>query len=334
MSVRTHNFRIGLFVVIGALLLIGALLAVGLRSYFGQKDIFETYVTGKVENLSVGGVVMLRGVPVGKVSSIKFAGQEYPGFSDKYVVIQFEIPRNSVWNGEVQNALDAEVAEGLRARVQGQGFLGAGIVGLEYVDPKMYPVEPMPWQPRHYYVPSAPSQFNRLMTSLEKTLRHAEDLDVNELLTRAGHLIDTFNHVAQHLDQINFDQLGTNANSLVVELRETNHGLQKTLDDVQHTLATADTTLTNAQDALHGADLPGLSRDTTALEARVSAAALELRHTLAAINTGELNDSLANVRAATDELIVLLQKLKEQPSAVLFSKPPKPISGMEMPPKK
>ena len=78
MSTRTHNFRIGLFVLISALLFIGALFAMGLGSYFGKRDLFETYVTGKVENLSVGALVKLRGVTIGKVSFISFIGSEYP----------------------------------------------------------------------------------------------------------------------------------------------------------------------------------------------------------------------------------------------------------------
>ncbi len=330
MSTRTHHFRIGLFVVVGALLLIGALFAMGLRSYFGQKDVYETCVTGKVENLSVGALVMLRGVPIGKVSSIHFAGKDYPGFNNKYVVIQFEIPKNTVWSeepGDVQKTLDAEIADGLRARVQGQGFLGAGIVALEYVDPRMYPAEPARWKPLHYFIPSAPSQFNRLMTSLEKSLRNAEDLDLTNLLARAGVLIDTANHLAKDVDKVDFQQIGTNANSLVVEFRETNRGLQRTLDRARQTLSTA-------QDAIHGADLPGLSRDTADLEAKISVAAVDLRRTLANVDARELSESLANVRAATDELIVLLQKLQQQPSSVLFSKPPKPATQMETPPKK
>jgi phospholipid/cholesterol/gamma-HCH transport system substrate-binding protein len=330
MSARTHHFRIGLFVVVGALLLVGALFAVGLRSYFGRKDVYETCVTGKVENLSEGALVMLRGVAVGKVSSIEFAGKEYPGFGNQYVVIQFEVPKNTVWSeepGDVQKRLDAEIADGLRARVQGQGFLGAGIVALEYVNPKMYPVEPVPWKPGHYYIPSAPSQFNRLMTSLEISLRHAEDLDLTALLTRAGVVVDTFNRLAENIDKVDFKQIGANANSLIVELRETNRGLQRTLDGAQQTLS-------NAQDAIHGADLPGISRDTAALEAKISGAAVDLRRTLASLDTRELDESLANVRAATDELIVLLQKLQQQPSSVLFSKPPKPVTELETPPKK
>jgi hypothetical protein len=90
MSVKTHNFRIGLFVLAGAALFVGALFAVGLKAYFGKRDIFETYVTGKVENLSVGALVKLRGVTIGKVSSIEFAGSEYPPYGEQYVLIRLE----------------------------------------------------------------------------------------------------------------------------------------------------------------------------------------------------------------------------------------------------
>jgi hypothetical protein len=323
MSVKTHHFRIGLFVLAGALLLIGALFAVGLKAYFGTRDVFETYVTGKVENLSVGALVTLRGVTIGKVSSIAFIGTEYPEHKEQYVLIHFEVPKGTVWSAEpanIQETLDLEVAQGLRARVQGQGFLGANILVLEYVDPKFYPVEPVPWTPKHYYIPSAPNQFNRVMASLEKSLRRVEDLDVAGLLDRAKTLIDAANRLAGNVNQIDFAHLGTNAGSLLVEFRETTRGLQRTIDD--------------AQIAINGADLPAVSRNTTAMEAKISSAAVELRRVLASVDTGELNSSLANIRAATDELIVLLHNLEQRPSSVLFSKPPKPVSELEKPPRK
>jgi ABC-type transporter Mla subunit MlaD len=323
MSGKAHHFRIGLFVLTGAALFVGALFAMGLKAYFGQRDVFETVVTGKVENLSVGALVKLRGVTIGKVNSVEFIGTEYPEYKEQYVLIQFEVPKGTVWGAataKIQQMLDAEVAQGLRARVQGQGFLGANILALEYVDSKIYPVDPIPWTPKHYYIPSAPSQFNRVMASLEKSLLRVEDLDLAGLLDRARALIDAANRLAENVNQIDFKQLGTNAGSLIVEFRETTRGLQRTIAD--------------AQEAIKGADLPGVSRNTAALEAKLSSAAMELRHVLAGVDAGELNSSVANVRAATDELILLLHNLEQRPSSVLFSKPPKPLSGLEQPPRK
>jgi hypothetical protein len=220
----------------------------------------------------------------------------------------------------MQRLIDKEVARGLRARIQAQGFIGANILALEYVDPKVYPPEPIPWTPKHYYIPSASSQFNRVLESLEKILRHVEDLDFADLLERANKLIDAAKGLAGNLNQVDFNQLGTNAVSLIVDFRETAHDVQRTLSDTQK--------------AINGADLPGVSRDATALIAKLSTTAVELRRLLASVDTVELNGSLANVRAATEELIGLIHNLQQRPSSVLFSKSPNPVPELEKPPKK
>ena len=323
MSAKTHHFRIGLFVLVGAGLFVAALFAVGLKAYFGQRDVFETYVNGKVESLSVGALVKLRGVTIGKVTAVEFIGMEYPQYLQRYVLIQFEVPRGTVWSAEtnrVQELLDTEAAQGLRARVQTQGFVGAGILALEYVDPARYPVEPVPWTPKHYYIPSAPGQFDRLLASVEKSLTRVEALDLTGLLDHANKLVESADRVTENVNQINFKQLGTNANGLIADFRDTSHRLQQTLSD--------------AQNAINGADLPAVSRDARALVGKLSNTALELRRVLASVDTGELNRSLEGVRTATDELVVLIHDLEQRPSSLLFSKYPNPVPQLEKPPGK
>jgi ABC-type transporter Mla subunit MlaD len=323
MSAKTHHFRVGLFVLAGAGLFVAALFAVGLRAYFGQSDLFETYVPGKVENLSVGALVKLRGVTIGKVSAIEFVGAEYPRYHQQYVLIQFEVPRGTVWGAEtnhIQALLDAEAAQGLRARVEAQGFIGASILALEYVNPTLYPAEPVPWTPKHYYIPSAPSQFNRLMSSLEVSLSHVQTLDLAGLQERANKLIEAADQVTGNLNQINFGQLGTNADGLIAEFRDTARRLQQTLSD--------------AQGAISGANLPAVSHDASALMSKLSNDALALRRVLAGVDTGELNRSLEGARAAVDELVVLIRELKQRPASLLFSKYPKPVPELEKPPRR
>lgn len=330
MSTKIHNFRIGLFVVGSACLVILALFAMGLKSFFGARDMFETYVPGKVENLSVGALVKLRGVTIGKVTSIGFVGSEYPGFGEDAVVVRFAVPRSTPWVTETNNVqamIDGEVARGLRARVQGQGFLGANIVAIEYVDPELYPVAPIPWKPKHYYIPSAPNQLNSVLNSVEKSLRHVENLDVNDVLGRVEKLVDSANRLVDAINHVDFAGLGTNANSLVSEFRQTNRGLQGTLADAAGAIK-------EAQGAISSADLPGIRKDTAALEAKLSDAADQLRRLLGTVDVGDLNASLVNVHNATDELISLLHTIEQQPSTVLFSKPPPPVADMEKPPKK
>jgi ABC-type transporter Mla subunit MlaD len=323
MSEQANNFKIGVFVLVGIGLLVVALFALGLESSFVKGDVFETYIEGGVENLSVGALVKLRGVTIGKVTAINFIDKEQPQYRGQSVVVLFKVPRRAgmiIATDNVQQMLDREIARGLRATVQGQGFLGPSLVMLEYVDPKLYPVTPVPWTPKHYYIPSAPSQFAHAFSALEKILLHTQELDLPELMARTQKLIDTANRLVENINRIDFDRLGTNANALVVEIRETNRGLQHTLAD--------------AQDAIKGADLPTVSREAQLLEARLSSAAIELRRVLASVDTVELNASLANIGSATDELTLLLHNLEERPSSVLFSKPPRPAGSVEEPPRK
>lgn len=323
MSAKTHYFRIGLFVLTAAGLFVAALFAVGLKAYFGKRDLFETYVPGKVENLSVGALVKLRGVTIGKVSAIEFIGVEYPRYHQRDVLIQFEVPRGTVWSADtshIQELLDTEAAQGLRARVEAQGFIGASILALEYVDPTMYPAEPVPWTPKHYYLPSAPSQFNRLMSSLEISLSHVQSLDLAGLQDRANKLIAAADRVATNVNQINFGQWGTNADALIAEFRDTARRLQQTLSD--------------AQGAMNGANLPAVSRDARALVSKLSSDALELRRVLAGVDTGALNRSLEDVHAAIAELVVLIHELEQRPASLIFSKYPKPVPEVEKPPRR
>lgn len=91
MSMRTNNLKLGVFVLLGVGLLIGGLLAFGARGYFEKRLMFETYISGDVDGLSVGSAVVLRGVRVGKVTRINFTWNEYPAKDESYVIVQFEI---------------------------------------------------------------------------------------------------------------------------------------------------------------------------------------------------------------------------------------------------
>ncbi|RDJ93214.1 ATP-binding cassette domain-containing protein, partial [Lacticaseibacillus rhamnosus] len=72
-------------------------------------------------------LVKLRGVTIGKVTSISFIKKEQPDYKEQSVVILFEVPRDTgviTPGADVQQMLDKEVAHGLRARIETQGFLG------------------------------------------------------------------------------------------------------------------------------------------------------------------------------------------------------------------
>jgi ABC-type transporter Mla subunit MlaD len=321
-SAKTNNFKIGLFVLIGIGLLIVGLFAFGARSYFHERQVFETYVPGAVQGLSAGSPVKLRGVTIGKVSYVGFVWNEYPQFTNatEYVLIVFEVPENLSLLPPATNILamiHLKIEQGLRARVQSQGITGNSVLALEYLDPERNPPLQVPWKPKHYYIPSAQSQFTEIMDSVEKTLRHLENVDLTATLGRLDKLLGSADQLVIDVDRINFNKLGTNANALVAEFRDTNTRLQATLADVRT--------------AIKGTDLPAVGQTTQAMEARLKEAADELHRVLVNLDSGDLNKSLANAREATEQLHALLNELKQQPSSILFSKPPPPSQSMETP---
>lgn len=323
MSARPNTFKIGLFVLIGIGLLVAGLFAFGARSYFQEQHTFETYVQGKVQGLSVGSPVKLRGVTIGKVTSIGFIWNEYPEFGTEYVLILFQVPKDTSLlppTTNLQAMLDFHIAQGLRARVQGQGITGTSVLDLEYMDPQRNPPMQVPWTPKHYYIPSAPGQFNEILASIEKTLRNIEKVDFPALIARLDKVLASANRLVTDVDQVDFHNLGTNASGLITELRVTNARLQIALAE--------------AQAALKGTDLPAVSRNTQALETRLSDLAGELYKLVANLDSGSLNETLANAREATQQLHLLLSELKQQPSNLLFSKPPPPAQSAETPPRK
>jgi ABC-type transporter Mla subunit MlaD len=323
MSARPNSFKIGLFVLVGIGLLIAGLFAFGARSYFRERRTFETYFPGAVQGLAEGSPVKLRGVPIGKVTRIGFIWNEYPEYGTEYVLILFEVPQDTSLlppTTNLQAVLDREIAHGLRARVQGQGITGTSILALEYLDPERNPPLKVPWTPKHYYIPSAPGQFTEILASVEKSLKSLEKVDFAVIAAGVNKVLDSAGQLVTNVDQVNFDKLGTNANALVTELRDTNARLQATLAE--------------AQAAVKGTDLPALGRNTQALEARLNVVADELHRVLASLDSGDLKETLANTRGTTEQLSVLISELRQRPSSVIFSKPPPPAQSVETPPRK
>lgn len=323
MSAPPSSFKIGLFVLIGIGLLIAGLFVFGARSFFQKPRVFETYVAGAVQGLSVGSPVELRGVAIGKVTYVGFTWKEYPQFTEHDVLILFDIPEDTSLlppATNLQAVLDAEVAHGLRARVQGQGITPSSILALDFLDPVQNPPLQIPWTPLHYYIPSAPSQFTEILASIEKTLKSIQKVDFSIIAARLDKVLASADQLVTNVDQVDFRGLGTNANALVAELRDTNTRLQATLAE--------------ARAAIKRTDLPAIGRNAQALEVRLTDVAGELHRVVASLNSGDLNETVANARDATEQLNGLLRELKQQPSRILFSKPALPAQSVETPPRK
>jgi len=185
MSEKASQLRIGIFVVVGVAILFGALFLFGIRSAFEPTYTLETYVSDNVDGLSVGSVVKLRGVTVGKVTEIGFSWNMYEVIQPAVVVVRFKVKQHispEMFRKDFDEALKTVVASGLRATVQGQGITGTSVIALQTMDPKQYPPLTFPWKPDYPYIPSAPSQFGQILASIDKTLQNLSQLDIQRVV--------------------------------------------------------------------------------------------------------------------------------------------------------
>jgi len=318
MDAKTNDFKLGVFALISLGLLGAGLLAFGAVSYFQKMDVMETYLDENVDGLSIGAPVTLRGVKVGKVTRTDFSWNVYGHTGPQYVIVEFEV-RNNISPGASRQAMAervrAQIEKGLRARVKAQGFTGTSLLSLEYVDPVEYPPLPFPWTPRHLCIPSAPSQFGEILTSIQKTLHNVGELDLKGLngslqrdLAAAEKVLDHLDRdldgaekLIGHLDEVNFHEVATNADAFITQLR----------CDVKE---------------MH---LANLSHDADEALRGVTGTLGRVDQIVGNLDTGSLNDALANLRRASGDLDDTLVKLQKYPSGFLLGRPPPPARSVE-----
>jgi len=304
MEVKSNDLKLGMFVLIAFGLLCAGLFAFGAMTYFQRTVLAETYASGAVDGLTLGAPVTLQGVKVGKVTKIDFSWNIYSESEPRYVIIEFEVRRciaPAAFGQGIAERIQTQVHRGLRARVNAQGFTGSSLLALEYVNPAEYPAPAFPWRPRHLCIPSAPSQFAEVLTSLQQTLHKAAHLDLGSLagslqrdLDAAERLIVRLEgdlggaeKLIGHLDDVHYKELATNADGLITQIRG---------DLSQMRL----TKLSNHADEL----------------------LVNVNGTVRNLDVESLNEALANVRIATKDLDETLRKLKQYPAGFLLGQPP------------
>jgi MlaD protein len=312
MSEKASAFRIGVFVSLGVAIVLAALFLFGIRSAFQPTDMFETYTTGDVEGLSVGSVVTLRGVEVGKVTEIGFSWNIYDSVQPACVVVrcavrQHIVPaewRNSSFEAEIQKVVD----RGMRAVVQMEGITGASIVSLQNLDPTKNPPLQVPWKPKYLYIPSAPSQLGRLLASVDRTLANLEKLDIGGIGHSVTRAFDTADATLRHFNQLDVQGLSQNANKALVDADSAILEIRRLAE--------------GARTDIHDLKLAAIGDDARKLLDNLDARLAVLLEKLSGVDVRSLNDTLAGTRDAARSLNQALEQLKRYPSGFLFGGAP------------
>ena len=316
MSAKANQFRIGIFVVAGVGILAVALFLFGIRGTFEPTYGFETYVIGDVEGLSKGSAVKLRGVVVGKVTDIGFSWKLYGNVSPRCVVVRFKIDEkvSPVPAGDTEAEVHRLVENGLRAIVQSEGITGSSIVSLKTLDPKIYPPLAVPWKPRDFYIPSAPSQFGQILTSLDRTLANLAALDLAKIGASADRALNSADATIRKLGQLDLPAFSRDVNRVTTDASAAVREYQALASDARQTL--------------QALKLERVGADADRLVNNLNSQLQVLIARLNAIDVPALNDTLAGTREAARNLNDALEALKTHPSGFLFGSAPAPVSGL------
>jgi phospholipid/cholesterol/gamma-HCH transport system substrate-binding protein len=317
MSAKASKVRIGIFVVSGIAVLATALFLFGIRSAFEPTYRLETYVPGDVEGLSKGSDVKLRGVVVGKVTEIGFSWKLYGDLPPRCVVVRFTMLQGITpvpAGGDAAEVLRRAVEDGFRAMIQGQGITGTSIVELLTIDPKQYPPLVVPWKPRYYYVPSAPSQFGQILASLNRTLANLATLDVAKIGASADRALNSADATFRKLGELDTPGISRNVNRAATDASDAIREYGGLASDARRTL--------------QAMQLEKLGPDADRLVNNLDSQLRELIARLNAVDVQALNDTLAGTREAARNLNDALEALRADPSGFLFGGAPRPVPGL------
>ena len=210
---KSSYVKIGAFVCAAILLAVVAVVLMGSGPMRKRELLFETFVEETVQGVSEGSALKYRGIPVGSVKSISFATYDYtdedvrPDASaedvdraSRYARIVLAVNTTDMPDSEAfQRFVEEETAKGLRAHMKSQGITGLVYVDLDYEDPDR-PTLPVPWNPKHPYIPMAPSLSKTLtdvVQGVSQEIRGFADVraNVTNLAVRIAALVDNANAV-------------------------------------------------------------------------------------------------------------------------------------------
>ncbi|MBL9138363.1 MAG: MCE family protein [Verrucomicrobiales bacterium] len=330
MSSKANYFKIGVVVLGGVAIALVALLLLGIGSSLRKPLLLETYLDQSVQGLEVGSGVKFRGVNIGTVHAIEFSRDRYEFGKEitqqrRYILIEVAVSEDA-YRSHGRDAyvqfLRAEVARGLRFRLNAQGITGLSFLELDYVDPHRNPVLPTNWTPENPYIPSAPGTLTRLLTSVEQVFRKLEDADLMQIFTNLNQLILT---TETEVRQAQIHRITDQATNLLAELRGSNQEFQKLIKDPQWRAipATAVATLEEVRAKVERLNLDGTLQR---LEKTLGSADAFL-----AGKEADLATTLANLKALSENLRAVSELVKSYPSTLIFGAPPKPVQPLTSP---
>lgn len=296
-------FLVGFFVLAGTLIAVGTIVWLGASQYLKKGDRFVTYFDESVQGLQVDSSVKYRGVDIGMVEKI--------GVAPDYRLIEVIMKIN--FSGDAANKTIAKLKM-------------AGITGIVYVEldhRKKGDIDRTPqinFEPDYPLIPSNPSEIQEIVSGVDDVVKKMNKVDFKAI---SEELVAATNSVNKFFRGQKMTKIITNLENMTDTLADSANKLSKMIGDGR-----ADEIITDARDTIRDAK-------ATIKKIKEELDSMKLAETTARTNrligdlsrrskviTTEIQVTSENLRRASENLDLLIDRLKADPSDILFSDPP------------
>jgi phospholipid/cholesterol/gamma-HCH transport system substrate-binding protein len=309
MARKASKFAIGIFVTAGLILAVVAIVWLGASTYFQKGTLFVTYFDESVQGLSADSNVKYRGVNVGTVRAIRVA------------------PDNKLIEVVMKILMEGGNEKNLTAKLRSVGLTGIVYIELDRSIEEDIDLSPKLDFPAEYPVIfSRPSDSKYILSMVDSIVSEMKKIDIKSIFLEVKEIAGGIN------DYVN----GPKMKNIVDNLESTTAHLDRTvrqidkltaegkLDDVlkeaRGTIADTRALIGKIREDLDAMKLVDSAGKANQIVAGVDKSVREM--------TFDLKNTADNLQRASENLDILIDKLRDDPSDLLFSRPP-PVSERE-----
>lgn len=311
-SIKT-KLMVGIFVLIGFAVATTTVIWLGMSSYFEKGLRYVAYFDESVQGLDKDSPVKYRGVPIGRVESIKVA----PDATLIEVVMQIE------------EGLKPEEHRGdVVAQLKSIGITGIMFVEIERKkanEPDLAP--PINFSAKYPVIATKPSGIKKLLQGIDDVVNQFKALNFGSISSKLEAILDTTNRAVKDLQ---LKRLSSDMRSSLDKVKKTMESVEKTntsfntlVDNTNRTVSSIYSVVAENKKGIAEV-ISGLRRSMKNADRLLANGAALVKDTEEGLYSfqQQLNISLQNLENATGELNSLLKRVSDQPSQLIFGEPP------------
>ena len=302
---KSLYFVVGFFVTVGTIAALSMILWLGASKYLRKGEKYVIYFDESVQGLQVDSAVKYRGVEIGNVDKIRVA------------------PDNRL----IEVVIKVDLRKGTERKLVSQ-LKSAGITGIVFIEldnanyKTPYSSPPISFKSEYPVIPTQPSDTTRIFSQIEDIYKKIEKIDFEGI---SNGIKGTLKTVETTLSNPSINSILVNADSVTARLDKTVQLANTRLEDrkLDEILLEAKGAVTDARKLIKSVndELYAMKLAETAVKANHMVEGLDKKSR--AISS-ELEETSENLRKTTDTLDQLMDRVKNTPSDILFSKPPVP----------